>query len=179
MGLLGRKKAAPPPEPEFGGSAAPTMLELVSNRQPAAMVAVLSASDGIDSMDSTGWTCLHHASSLGAVSHVEALLDAGADVGKVTAAPSGSFAKGMSPVDVAQQVQRTGQGDRGPVLKLLFWAAQARGWTNWRELQRTDATGSGQGRGSNATRVSRAPERQTGGGGESSPGLAGRAAGCA
>eukprot|EP01043_Picozoa_sp_COSAG02_P023896 COSAG02_NODE_1290_length_13442_cov_6.479125_5_plen_395_part_00 len=142
MGLLGRKKKEERPAPELVGPSAATMLELVSERQPGAMVAALAAGGGVDTMDSSGWTCLHHASSLGAAAHVEALLDAGADVGTVTAAPFGSFAKGMSPVGVAQQVQRTGQGDRGSVLQMLFLAAQAKGWTTWRELQTADASGS-------------------------------------
>jgi len=138
MGLLSRKKA-PEPEPELDGPA-PTMLELVSDRQPAAMIAALAAGGGVDAVDSSGWSCLHHAASLGTVPHVEALLDAGADTGIATAAPFGSFAKGMTPIDVAQQVQRTGQGDRDPVVKMLFLGAQAKGWGNWRDLQQVDAS---------------------------------------
>jgi hypothetical protein len=106
------------------------------------MVAALCRSaqpGGIDQLDEGGWGCLHHAASLGAVPHAEALLDAGADATLKSSASSGRYPKGMSPIGVAKQVQRTGLGDRTRVLHSLLLAAQAKGWGEWRELARADA----------------------------------------
>jgi hypothetical protein len=126
----------------MGSPRPPTLLELVANHEPAFMVAALCRSaqpGGIDQLDEGGWGCLHHAASLGAVPHAEALLDAGADATLKSSASSGRYPKGMSPIGVAKQVQRTGLGDRTRVLHSLLLAAQAKGWGEWRELARADA----------------------------------------
>ena len=137
MGLLKRRAAQPEPEPE--PEPAPTLLSLVAEQPAARMMLALATMGGVDAADGGGWSCLHHAASLGSVAHVEALLDAGADATLPTSAPSGSFAKGLTPIDIAQQVAKTGMGNRDSVLHVLFLGVQAKGWGSWRDVQQADA----------------------------------------
>lgn len=114
-------------------------LQLVTNCEPEAMVAQLrGGEEGLDRLGADGWGCLHHAASLGMRGHVEALLDAKANALLKTAAPSGSFAKGLTALQVAQSVHKAGRGDRTQVIEILQLGVQANGWGDWRALKASD-----------------------------------------
>ncbi len=120
-------------------SPSPTLLQLVTTCEPDAMVEQLrSGEDGLDRLGADGWGSLHHAASLGMRGHIEALLDARANALLKTAAPSGSFPKGITALQVAQSVHKAGRGDRKAVIDILQLGIQANGWGDWRTLKATD-----------------------------------------
>jgi hypothetical protein len=112
---------------------------------PAQLVTTLLSEGDMDRLGPDGWSCLHHASSLGMRAHVEALLDGGELKGptkdhkrvnttKRTEAALGAFRKGMTALEVAQQVQQSSRSDRSKIIAMLLLGAQAEGWGDWREL---------------------------------------------
>lgn len=116
-----------------------TPLQLVTSCEPEAMLEQLRAGvDGLDWLGADGWGALHHAASLGLRGHIEALLDAKANALLKTAAPAGSFAKGITALQVAESVHKAGRGDRAQVIEVLRLGVQANGWGNWRTLKTSD-----------------------------------------
>jgi len=145
MGRWGRGSTSKQPKEDAAGGGASddgrplAPLQLVSGCEPDDMLARLrTGEDGLDLLGPEGWGCLHHAASLGMRGHVEALLDAKANALLKTAAPLGSFAKGITALQVAQSVHKAGRGDRTQLIETLQLGVQANGWGDWRTLKASD-----------------------------------------
>ena len=99
--------------------------QLVEQHSPEQLVELLGRPrHDIDAADTFGWTCLHHAAALGLTEHVEALVDAGAALGRQTTSES-SYPGGLTPLGAASHTQEQGWGDREYICDVLRWAKEA------------------------------------------------------